>query len=126
MSGGSVNPYEELAADELEAEEDAARARRRQQLDRLDRADKLLWVLAHEHPPRFTRGELASRFDIGRSTLYERLARIKKELTPRYCECGCGGELPRKSTRRRKYLAHHGGHAHVRHQRAMRRRETAR
>lgn len=117
---GDAAAAKERLLDEIEAEEDAARSRRRRELDRIDKRDQLLWRLAHEYPPRFTRAELARRFGISRSTLYERLARIKKELTPRYCACRCGGELPRKSTRRRKYLDHHRGHAHVRRERDSR------
>jgi hypothetical protein len=94
----------ELEAERLEEAVDERRALRMRQLKRLRPEDRLLYMLAYEIPPRFTKVELACRFRIARSTMYERLARIKKELKPRVCGCGCGAELPRTSSRRRRYL----------------------
>ncbi len=57
------------------------------------------------------RAFLAREIGIARSTLYDRLARIRKELEPRYCACGCGMVLPAKATRRRAYLDNSHGAA---------------
>jgi hypothetical protein len=91
-----------IRAEEIEQIVEARREERWKALECLESADRSFYLLAKSNA--ITRVELALQLGIQRSSLYKRLGRIEKELQPRHCKCGCGWQLPRKSSRRRMHL----------------------